>query len=127
MTSTYAADTCRDTRASGEPRGSRPPASLWQRSGSLLGRIAASMLLAASISGCASLWSSAPTTGKPTPTKSPAPTGLRLNLTADGLYCATQVAWSPDSTLIALVGNAGNCSGAGPYSGPAEHLLGCHR
>jgi hypothetical protein len=113
MTSTYVADTGRYTRGSGEPGGSTSPVSLQVWSGSLLGRLAALMLIAASLSGCVSLGASAPTSGKPIPTKSPVPTSLRLNLAADGLYCATQVAWSPDSSFIALVGNAGNCSGSG--------------
>jgi hypothetical protein len=118
MASTYVANTCGDTRASAEPGRSRPPASLRLRSRSLLARLAAIMLITASISGCASLGSSAPGTGKPISTKSPAPMGLRMNPTADGLFCATQVAWSPDSSRIALIGNAGNCSGAGPGRAP---------
>jgi WD40 repeat protein len=118
MASTYVADTGRNMRASGEPGGSRSLESLRVWSGSLLGRLAGILLLAASISGCASLGSSPTVSGKPIPTKNPAPTSLRINLTADGLYCATHIAWSPDSSLIALVGNAGNCSGAGPGRTP---------
>jgi hypothetical protein len=120
MTSIYVADAGRDTntRASGKPGGSRPPAPFRVWSASLLGRLAAVLLIAASLSGCASLVSSAPASSKRIPTKTPAPTSLRIDLSANGLYCATQVAWSPDSTLIALVGNAGNCSGAGPGRTP---------
>jgi WD40 repeat protein len=118
MTSIHIAGTCRDTPASGGPGGSRSQASLRVRSGSLLGRLAAIMMIAASINGCASLGSGAHATGTPISTKSRAPTGLRLNPKADGLFCATQVSWSPDSTRIALVGNAANCSGAGPGRTP---------
>jgi WD40 repeat protein len=95
-----------------------PPTSLRFLSRSLLPVLAAIMLIVAGISGCASLGSGASATGKAIATRTPAPTALHLSPTADGLYCATQIAWSPDSSLIALLGNAGNCSGSGPGRTP---------
>jgi WD40 repeat protein len=46
-----------------------------------------------------------------------------MNPLGDGLFCATQVAWSPDSTRIAVVGHGVNCSGAGPGRTPGLILV----
>lgn len=77
--------------------------------------------LAASLSGCASAGST--TTSHSAPTATPAPTSLRMNPIGDGLFCATQFAWSPDSTLLAVVGNGVNCSGAASGRTPGLILI----
>jgi hypothetical protein len=91
----------------------------------VLALLAAIATIAAGLGGCASPGSTAQSTatGKPKPTASSVPTGLRVNPVDDGLFCATQVAWSPDSTRIAVVGNGENCSGAASGRTPGLILV----
>ncbi|HLJ81792.1 MAG TPA: hypothetical protein VKT52_09925 [Ktedonobacterales bacterium] len=84
--------------------------------------LAAISMMAASLSGCAS--TGAGSTAHVTATGKPiASMRVRLNPLGDGLFCATQVAWSPDSTRIAVVGNAVNCSGAASGRTPGLILV----
>ena len=100
-------------------------ASLQRRSASVLALLAAIGMIAVGLVGCAGVGfggreSSA---GKSTPTTSTASTSLRVNPASDGLFCPTQVAWSPDSTRIAVVGNAVNCTGAASGRTPGLILI----
>ena len=92
----------------------------------MVAMLAAIGMIAASLSGCAGASAASaahPTaTGKPIPTRS-ALAGLLMNPLGDGLFCATQVAWSPDSTRIAVVGHSVNCSGAGSGRTPGLILV----
>lgn len=73
-----------------------------------LARLAAIGAIAACLGAC-----HAAHTGRPiAQTKHPAPTALRIDPQADGLFCAQQIVWSPDATRIAVLGSAHGCSGA---------------
>lgn len=106
----YARDHVHDLRASTERGATR------QRLHSVpaLALVALVGLLAASLAGCASAGFGAhlASTSAPKASATTAPTSRRMNPLGDGLFCATQFAWSPDSTRIAVVGNGVNCSGA---------------
>lgn len=82
-------------------------------------------LLAIGLAGCASAGSSAhpAATASPRATATAAPTSLRMNPIGDGLSCATQFAWSPDSTRVAVVGNGVNCGGAASGRTPGLILI----
>jgi hypothetical protein len=118
MTGSYAGDACRRAPCAAVKRPANPLAAPLRRRAAVPALLAAIGMVAASLSGCASAGSTAgPTaTDKPIPTTSSAPASRRLNPLGDGLFCATQVAWSPDSTRIAVVGHSVNCSGAGPVA-----------
>ena len=77
-------------------------------------------MIAVALGGCGSAGSSE---HKAIATASVAPTSLRLKPLADGLLCSTQVAWSPDSTHLAVLGNGEGCSGAGPGRAPGLVLV----
>lgn len=50
---------------------------------------------------------------------SPPKTAIRLNLASSGLTCVSQVAWSPDSTRIAVVGSTESGCGGSVSSHPS--------
>ena len=100
------------------------PVSLQQRCASVLALLAATGLIAVGLVGCdgVGFGGHQSSAGKSTPT-STASTSLRVNPASDGLFCPTQVAWSPDSTRIAVVGNAVNCTGAASGRTPGLILI----
>lgn len=99
------------------------PTTLRLRSAKALAILAVVGALAASLSGCASASARSTAMSHSAPTATPAPTSLRMNPIGDGLFCATQFAWSPDSTLLAVVGNGVNCSGAASGRTPGLILI----
>ena len=109
MTGSYAGDACRRALCAASERPANPLAALLRRRAAALALLASIGMIAASLSGCAS--ASAGSTARPHASR-------RMNPLGDGLFCATQVAWSPDSTRIAVVGYSVNCSGAGPGRTP---------
>lgn len=128
MTGDYASYRLLDPRASGKYQAI--PLTSRRRRGvsvlALLTMLAAIGMIAASLSGCASAGPRSTTlsTGTDTPRSTTgAASRIRINPLGDGLFCATQVVWSPDSTRIAAVGNSGNCSGAASGRTPGLILV----
>src|SRR5215472_15759486 len=107
MTGDYAGDRSHGRHTSNDSW-AIPPASLQLKGVSVWALLVAVGMIAVILGGCGSAGSSA---GKANPTASAAPTSLRLKPTGDGLLCASQIAWSPDSTRLAVLGD---CGGAGP-------------
>jgi hypothetical protein len=124
MTGAYTGRKLKTLCASGLSREVRAT-SLQQRTATLLALLAALGLIAVGSVGCAGAGSGGqgdPPASKST-TASTAPTSLRVNPASDGLFCPTQVAWSPDSTRIAVLGNAVNCSGSATGRTPGLILV----
>lgn len=88
-----------------------------------LAAVAFVALLATSLAGCAGSSAHPASSATAKATATAAPTSLRMNPIGDGLLCATQFAWSPDSSFIAVVGNDVNCGGAGSGRTPGLILV----
>jgi WD40 repeat protein len=82
--------------------------------------LAAVAMIAVVLGGCGSAGTGAHTV---IPKATAVPTSLRLNPQGDGLFCATQIAWSPDSARLAVLGNAENCSGSASGRTPGLILV----
>lgn len=122
MTTADAGERFRDLRDS-EERNSVLLELPRRRRATVVAIVAAIAILAASLSGCASAGSTAQSNGTQTPPANSTPTRLRMHALGDGLFCVTQLAWSPDSTRIAAVGNAVSCSGAASGRTPGLILI----